>query len=87
MNQQLIFPEQSSFDEEKGAVRLDVLQAGLQIPCYIPFTVLNRQNTQYELNQESALIIFEQERFYFEDLIEQAIEDEDFTAQGEIWLS
>lgn len=87
MNQQLIFPEQSSFDKEKGAVRLDVLQAGLQIPCYIPLALLYQQSNQLDANEKTALILFEQERFYFEDLIEQAIDEENFTSQGEIWLS
>ncbi len=87
MNQQLIFPELSTFDKEKDALRLDVLQAGLSIPCYIPVAALCRQNTLDEASEKTALLAFEQQRFYFEDLIEQAIGEEDFTSQGEIWLS
>ncbi len=87
MNQQLIFPEYLSFNKEKGALRLDVLQAGIQIPCFIPLAVLQKQSPLDDACEKTALITFEQERFYFEDLIEQALDEENFNSQGEIWLS
>ncbi len=87
MNQQIIFPAWGAGDEKRKALRLDVQQAGLLIPCYIPFSVLQEYSKEVIDEEQTANAVFQQQSLYFEDKLEAAIESEDFTSSGEIWIS
>ncbi len=78
MNQQLIFNNDFYYDAGQQAVGFSCLVSGLKVGCFIPLPA--------DLMPESFLQQVKAEAFNWEDSAEQAIADDAFNEQGEIWL-
>lgn len=78
MNQQLIFNNDFRYNSAREAVQFSCLQAGLRIDCFIRCPVGQ--------TGENWLAQVKQQVFIWEDLAEQAVADQAFTAEGELWL-
>ena len=78
MNQNLIFNNDFALAPDKDAVAFSCLVAGLKVNCYIPLpaTVTAEHFLQQVIN----------DAFSWEDSAEQAIADDAFNVDGEIWL-
>jgi hypothetical protein len=78
MNQQLIFNNDFAFDDARQAVSFSCLVSGLKVDCFIPLSP--DQTAELFLQSVKA------DAFNWEDSAEQAIADDAFNQQGEIWL-
>lgn len=78
MNQQLIFNNDFCYDPEHQAIRFSCLHGGLKVNCFIPLPPMT----------DASLFLAQvnNEAFYWEDSAEQAILDDAFNLQGDIWL-
>lgn len=78
MNQSLIFNNDFALAADEAAVTFSCLVAGLKVQCYIPLpaSISPPQFLQQVIN----------DAFSWEDSAEQAIADDAFNADGEIWL-
>lgn len=78
MNQQLIFNNDFSYNQDRHAVTFSCLVSGLKVTCYIAIAE--------GVTPEIALQQVIQQAFTWEDSAEQAIADDAYNSAGEIWL-
>ncbi|MGO2496902.1 MAG: DUF1488 domain-containing protein [Vibrio litoralis] len=85
MNQNILFSDRCEWDDKRQAVVFQAQQAGQLIDCIVSLGLLSKLDDT-KVSKENALAAFERVRFDFEDLAEEAIEDEKFSPTGEIIL-
>lgn len=78
MNQNLIFNNDFALALNKKAVTFSCLVAGLKVQCYIPLPA--------SISPPQFLQLVINDAFSWEDSAEQAIADDAYNADGEIWL-
>ncbi|BDY02993.1 DUF1488 domain-containing protein [Ferrimonas sp. YFM] len=86
MNQQIQFNDQLQVDMQQHHLSFTALVAGQKVGCYIALPALAHLANAEITTQEQAIQAFEQHRFDLEDEAETLIEEENFDAQGRIWL-
>ena len=86
MNQHILFPDHQDIDKDKHAVCFHAQQSGALIVCYVSIDDIRKRQHEALIEDGAILAAFDQHRFDFEDLAEEAIEDENFNEQGEIWV-
>lgn len=78
MNQSTIFNNDFALALNKKAVTFSCLVAGLKVNCYIPLpTTVTAQQFLQQVRDDA---------FSWEDSAEQAIADDAYNEDGEIWL-
>ncbi|MFD2179123.1 DUF1488 domain-containing protein [Veronia pacifica] len=87
MNQSILFPDLQSYVQDKHAVSFPAQLSGALIPCFVAVTWLEAKSGRDLTESDEILAAFQGLRFDLEDAAEQAIEDEMFNEQGEVWLS
>ncbi|PKF49697.1 DUF1488 domain-containing protein [Enterovibrio nigricans] len=87
MNQNILFPDLHNVDDARQAVSFHAQQAGGLIPCFVQVSDLEKRTGSELDSKEAILNIFNEYRFDYEELAENAIEEEDFNGAGEIWVS
>ncbi|MDD1783985.1 DUF1488 domain-containing protein [Enterovibrio sp. ZSDZ35] len=87
MNQNILFPDLQSVDDTRQAVSFQAQQAGALISCFVLVSDLEKRAGSGLDSKEAILNAFNEYRFDYEELAEEAIEDEDFNEAGEIWVS
>ncbi|KXF81191.1 DUF1488 family protein [Enterovibrio coralii] len=87
MNQNILFPDLQTVDDARNAVSFQAQQAGALIPCFVLVSDLEKRSGSKLDSKEAILNAFNEYRFDYEEFAEEAIEDEDFNGDGEIWVS
>ncbi|MCK5885410.1 DUF1488 family protein [Ferrimonas aestuarii] len=86
MNQQILFNDQFEIDMQQQWLRFNAMVSGQQVGCYISVPSLSHLaqsplETELQIGQA-----FEKYRFDLEDEAETLIDEENYDAQGRIWL-
>ena len=61
---------------DKKALKLEVIAAGLILPCYL-----------YGEQEQALIELYQSHQFDIEDIIESMVEKSETNIDGEIWLS
>ncbi len=84
MNQNIIFSDDMTWDDELASIQFTGQQQGMTIRCYIGLDALSQLSQEMVSDQQHAISMFEQYRFDIEELAEELIEQEAFDEQGRI---
>ncbi|MGC9459827.1 DUF1488 domain-containing protein [Vibrio genomosp. F10] len=84
MNQSILFPDMQNWDENLERVSFPAQQAGALIECYISMEQLGKLSAQEVKSPQQALDVFNQYRFDIEEIVEEKIEQEEWTSSGSI---
>lgn len=87
MNQAILFTDDQTWNEKLQQVEFSAQCMGALIVCAVPLRVLEKHSGEKIADRGSALEQFEQYRYDFEELAESLIEDEEFSAAGQVVLS
>ena len=87
MNQDILFADIQTWDNERQAVNFPAQQGGALINCWVSLAWLEKKCSQTLVDEAAALYAFGQCRFDLEDIAETMIEDEDFNPDGDIEIS
>lgn len=87
MNQDIIFADIQSWDNDKQAVNFPAQQAGALISCWVSLQWLQQQTAQELTTESDILAVFSANRFDLEELAEELIEDEAFDSEGHILIA
>ena len=86
MNQDILFADTQSWDNDKLAVNFPAQQAGALIICWVSLQWLQQQTAQKLTTESNILAVFSANRFDLEELAEELIEDEAFDSEGHILI-
>ncbi|SDK24580.1 Protein of unknown function [Ferrimonas sediminum] len=86
MNQQILFNDQLSVNWPQQWIEFTAMVAGQRVGCFIALPTLAHLSDTDIGNEEQAIQAFERLRFDLEEEAETLIEEENFDAQGRIWL-
>ncbi|MCG7499242.1 DUF1488 domain-containing protein [Vibrio sp. Of7-15] len=84
MNQNILFPDDQTWDVEREVICFPAQQAGSLIQCVVDKEWLEKVSGSVIDDSAQALEAFSQCRFDAEDEAEALIEDESFNSSGEI---
>lgn len=84
MNQQLIFNDDAHWNATLGCIECSVIHGGMKVPCTISADYLAPISSP----QTAAewLTVYEAQRFDIEEALQQLVEQELFTAAGQLAL-
>ena len=90
MNQAILFSDNERYNSALQQVEFEAQCQGALITCVISvdnlFQVNNRKATLQDTNEAIVLNVFESSRFDIEELAEQMIHDQIFSADGKVYL-
>jgi len=86
MNQDILFADIQSWDNDKRAVNFPAQQAGALITCWVSLQWLQKKTVQELTTESDILAVFSANRFDLEELAEELIEDEAFDSEGHILI-
>ncbi|MGF1759734.1 DUF1488 domain-containing protein [Photobacterium sagamiensis] len=86
MNQDILFADIQSWDNDKLAVNFPAQQAGALIICWVSLQWLQQKTAQKLTKESDILAMFSANRFDLEELAEALIEDEAFDSEGHILI-